>query len=152
MAPGQALTLTPMPHLSPAPMGAPHVQPVQFQPASCNFVSRYVKILISLVLFLVGTVIPFYVVPEVSPDLTLSQHLTIGYVLWALFWGLPASWRLWRKYIFNTNFLFVGCSPVGMAWGLTAFCLLVLGSYFYCLFGGGIYQFFRHWWLVSRTA
>jgi hypothetical protein len=35
---------------------------------------------------------------------------------------------------------------------LTAFCLLVLGGWFYCLFGGGIYQFLRHWWLVSRTA
>lgn len=150
-ATGQALTLMQMPQ-PPTPISPLRVQPVSPQPTRGRFASKYTKIFVSLALFLIGAAIPVLVTREGPQDLTWNQHLMIGYVLWALFWGVPAAWKLWRKFIFNKYILFLGCSPAGVAWALTAPLLLVLGGWFYCLFGGGIYQFLKHWWSVSRTA
>lgn len=152
-APGPSLTLMPMPQPSPAPISPLGVQPVSPQPGLGRFASKYTKILVSLAVLLVGAAIPVHqVTPEGPVELTLNQHIMIGYVLWALFWGAPAAWKLWRRLIFNRSAVLFGCSPAGLAWVLTAFSLLVLGGWFYCLFGGGIYQFLKHWWSVSRTA
>jgi hypothetical protein len=142
MAPGQQ----PSSPLSPLP-----VQPLSPQPARF----KYTKVLVSVALFLIGAAIP---ISMVNPDgskvgLTLSQHLTIGYVLWALFWGAPAAWRLWRRFIFNKSMIFLGgCGPAGLAWLVTAPLLLIFGGWGYCILGGGIYQFLKHLWSVSRTA
>lgn len=134
----------------PAP---PPITPVSQLPALRRLVPKYTKILVSLAVFLVGAAIPIHrVTPEGPVELTLNQHITVGYVLWALFWGAPAAWRLWRRFVIAPSAPWIGCSPIGLAWVLTAIFLLVGGGWFYCLLGGGIYQFLKHWWLVSRTA
>jgi hypothetical protein len=132
-----------MPQLFPIPASPLGAQPVS-QPARGRFDPRYTKILVSLALFLAGAAIPIR-------NLTWGQHLLVGYVVWALFWGAPAAWRLGRKLAFNNSFLFLGCPAGGVAWVLTA-CLLLFGGWLYCLYGGGIYQFFKYWWSVSRTS
>jgi hypothetical protein len=150
-APGQAFALTSQPSL--IPLSPPRVQPISPQPAFGRFDPKYTKILFSLALFLAGAAIPVHLGTSGElRELTLSQHITIGYALWALFWGAPAAWRLWRQVVFAKSALFLGCSPIGLAWVLTAFCLLVFGGWFFCLFGGGIYQFLKHWWSIRRTA
>lgn len=142
-----------MPQLLSTPISPLPTQPLSPRPARGRSASSYTKILVSLALFLAGAAIPVQIVTPAGPrGLTLSQHITIGYVLWAVFWGAPAAWRLWRKLVFSKSALLIGCSPAGAAWVLTAFFGLVFGGWFYCLLGGGIYQFLKHWWAVSRAV
>ena len=151
--PGQGSTSRQSPQTSLLPISPLPVDPVSPRPPLGSFVSKYTRILVSLAVFLVGAAISVQVMtPEGPVDPTVSQRIMNGYVLWALFWGAPAAWRLWRRFIFSKGSFLVGCSPPGLAWLLTAFFLLMVGGWCYCLLGGGIYQFLRHWWLVSRTA
>ena len=73
---------------------------------------------------------------------TILTALLTGYILWALYWGLPPFWRWWRR--FHTpsllSFLPGGCVlRAGIAFGL-----LVAGGYFFSVFGGGLYHFSRY--------
>ena len=157
--PSTALPALSMPPIQPPSFPAsPEPEPLRVlppQPVHRQSGTSYARILVSLALFVAGAMIPVSMTNQEGElvELTLKQHLLIGYVLWALFWGAPAAWRLWRQLIFNPSVtLRGGCSPVGLAGALTSILLLVLGGWFYCLFGGGIYQFLKHWWSVSRTA
>lgn len=152
-AAGPASTSMAMPQPAPTPISPLPAQPLSPQPVRRSFASRYAKILVSLALFLISAAIPLITMtPDGPVDVTLGQHITIGYSVWALFWGAPAAWRLWRKLVARLGNFWIGCSPVGLAGILTALVWLVFGGWFYCLFGGGIYQFLKHWWSVARTA
>jgi hypothetical protein len=75
---------------------------------------------------------------------TLGSALLTGYVFWAIYWGFPAFWRLWKK--LNPYWKKLE-GAVATGWLLLAvvFSLfLTLGS-FYCVSGGGIYQFTKAW-------
>lgn len=127
----------PLPHL-------PAMQGITPQsPSPARFLPSDQKIIFSIVVFLAGVAIPFLVV---TPKPTSwSQHIGLGYVLWALFWGVPAAWRLSRKFVFwPASF---GCPGIGF--GLAAAWLF---GWSYCLLGGGIYQFLKHLRSVARTT
>jgi len=131
------------------PMALAPASPRPVQPVSSSlgrFVPKDAKILVSLAIFLAGAALPFFFRVQGVPKSTLSQHIEFGYVSWALFWGAPASWRLGRKLVFWLSSF--GC--MGMAIG---FAVAWIAGWFYCLCGGGIYQFTKHWWFVrQRTA
>ncbi len=142
---GQAFATAQLPPALPS-ISLPPVRSTSSQSALERFVPKDAKILISLFIFLAGVTIPFFVVVEGAPRPTLSQHIAFGYVPWALFWGAPASWRLGRKLVFWLASF--GCPGMGLG-----FAVAWIAGWFYCLCGGGIYQFARHWWFVKqRTA
>jgi hypothetical protein len=140
-APVQAFVMSPPPQA--IPTGLP---PAQSASSLGSFLPNDTKILVSLVIFLAGAAIPFLLRAQGVPESTLGQHIQFGYVPWALFWGAPAAWRLGRKLVFWLPSF--GC--MGMAIG---FSIAWIAGWFYCLCGGGIYQFARHWWFIrQRTA
>lgn len=69
--------------------------------------------------------------------------LFIGYVAWAFYWGLPPLWFGFRGFFKNVGcFLFL--TPIGWLILLFSFIFFaVLIGEFYCLFGGGVYQYFK---------
>ncbi|HLX08683.1 MAG TPA: hypothetical protein VKY89_12560 [Thermoanaerobaculia bacterium] len=67
--------------------------------------------------------------------------LTYGYVVWALYWGVPAFWRFWRLHSYRLAGA-LGGLPFPFRWAVTA-SLLVCGAYFASVFGGGLLEFFR---------
>ena len=72
---------------------------------------------------------------------TPQAVLLCAYAAWALYWGAPSFLFWWSS----------TWSPIGgpLLWwpvrivGWLAF--LVVGGFCFCLFGGGLLQFFRHW-------
>jgi hypothetical protein len=87
--------------------------------------------------------------------------LCSGYILWALYWGMPAMWRWWRRLSLPgsdrvksllglAGLLSGGLFAVGfwLARKIFSFTLLIVGGYFFSVCGGGPYQFVKHW----RTA
>lgn len=144
-APGHAFAMASLPPAL-TPISPPPVQPVSSQSALGRFVTKDAKILVSLAIFLAGVALSFFVVVQNAPKQTLSQHIAFGYVPWALFWGAPACWRLGRKLVFGLASF--GCPGMGLG-----FAVAWIAGWFYCLCGGGIYQFAKHWWFVrQRTA
>ena len=142
-APGQGFAMLPQPSTS---MSLPPIQPVSPQPAFGRVAPKSAKILVSLVVFLAGAAIPQLLVKvDGAPDVTLSQHFWSGYVLWALFWGAPAAWRMGRK-IVGSLFSF-GCGGLWLGFGIAWFT-----GWCYCLLGGGIYQFARHCWSLTQPT
>lgn len=78
---------------------------------------------------------------QLAPEQPVSAALLVGYVMWALFWGMPPVWRWWRK---QSRHLLTGCTLVGCPLMLSVGVPLFLASaYFYSIFGGGIYQFVK---------
>jgi hypothetical protein len=74
-----------------------------------------------------------------------------GYVPWSLYWGMPACFRLMRRgfqYIMSAwaSAIF-GCIPA-----ILLGAAVLQGGVFYSFFGGGVYQFFRRWWIVCHPA
>ena len=76
---------------------------------------------------------------------TLQTALMTGYIAWALYWGVPPFWRWWRRFWLRMpsimNFFSGGC----VLRAAISFFILVVGGYFFSVFGGGLYQFARHW-------
>jgi hypothetical protein len=72
---------------------------------------------------------------------TVPFALMTGYIAWALYWGIPAFWRRWRRSCSHAlkvaSFLPGGC----LLQAAIAFAVLLAGGYFFSVFGGGIYQF-----------
>jgi len=67
-----------------------------------------------------------------------------AYAAWALFWGVPPFLKWWGHY-WVTLPAMTGCLPGGcLLQAMLVTAVLALGGPFYCLFGGGIYQFVRH--------
>jgi Short C-terminal domain len=74
-----------------------------------------------------------------------------GYVPWSLYWGMPACFRLMRRgfqYIMSAwaSAIF-GCIPA-----ILLGAAVLQGGVFYSFFGGGIYQFFRRWWIACHPV
>lgn len=74
----------------------------------------------------------------------LPFALLTGYVLWALYWGIPAFWvwwkRSWPHWKKLTGHVATGWLFIGIIFGV-----FLAAGYSYCVFGGGIYQFTRAW-------
>jgi hypothetical protein len=78
---------------------------------------------------------------QLVPEQPISAALLVGYIMWALFWGVPPVWRWWRK---RSAHLWTGCSVMGCLFTLSVSLALFLSSaWFYSLFGGGIYEFVK---------
>lgn len=88
-----------------------------------------------------GISIAKHSVPPASP---VPFALMVGYITWALYWGVPPFWRWWRRSGMNiarmARFLPGGC----LIQAAIGFTVLFAGGYFFSVFGGGIYQFARH--------
>jgi hypothetical protein len=108
-----------------------------------RYFPRDVKFFVSLLVFLAGVMIPLLVTQVNSEPPSLGNRMQVGYAFWALFWGAPAAWRLGRKLVYWLPSL--GCAGIGIG-----FAIAWVGGWFYCLFGGGIYQFLKHWRSVTR--
>lgn len=140
----QQVPLVPQTIAAALPVAAPT------KPPSVASLRRYfprdVKFIVSLLVFLAGVMIPLLVTPVNSEPPTLGNRMQVGYAFWALFWGAPAAWRLGRKILsWIPSF---GCAGIGIG-----FAVAWVVGWFYCLFGGGIYQFLKHWRSVTqRTA
>lgn len=140
MVPAPTAPSPPSEGLTPMPPQPPHV------PSLGRYLPRDAKFFISLLVFLAGVMIPLLVtLPNGTPD--LGDRMQVGYAFWAVFWGAPAAWRLGRKLVFWLAAAFGGCPGLGL--GLA---LAWLGGWLYCLCGGGIYQFLKHWWSRTRPA
>lgn len=75
----------------------------------------------------------------------LEVALLFAYVLWSLYWGAPAAWYWWRKGYGSRIVQDVGNKlPEGFLRKAAAVSILMTGGSLYCVFGGGIRQFFRH--------
>lgn len=141
ISPAQTAGLSPSP-ATPIPMPP--------QPSQVSSFGRYLprdgKFFISLLVFLAGVMIPLLItLPTGRPD--LGNRMQVGYAFWAVFWGAPTAWRLGRKLVFWLAAAFGGCPGLGL--GLA---LAWLGGWLYCLCGGGIYQFLKHWWSRTRPT
>jgi hypothetical protein len=88
------------------------------------------------------------VVAGTQPSATmtaLSHFLSTGYEFWALYFGMPASWRFTRRA--GRRLFGVGCfSGAALLWLAIALTL----CFVYSLMGGGVYQFARRWWLLAH--
>ncbi len=72
----------------------------------------------------------------------MQMVLKSAYAAWAVFWGLPPFLRWWGRYLLPTM---TGRLPGGcLIKTLLVAVVLFFGAPFYCLFGGGLYQFVRH--------
>lgn len=80
------------------------------------------------------------------PPLSLADRLIGGYVLWALFWGVPAVWG----WFFGAGRGWVRFSGHGFVDGLLrmafAVLLFVMAAYMFSVLGGGIYCFASRAW------
>ena len=81
--------------------------------------------------------------PDIEIEDRLISALWAGYFFWALYWGVPAVLRLWWRMRYMA-FFSVGLWFVALLF--LPFCCVV-----FSLFGGGIYQFLKTWWLHSRA-
>lgn len=73
-----------------------------------------------------------------------------AYVAWAMFWGLPPFLKWWGRY-WVTIPAMTGCLPGGcLIQAFLVTVVLFIGTPFYCLCGGGVYQFVRHQFAVRR--
>jgi hypothetical protein len=82
--------------------------------------------------------------PDETAYLFLVAPLTMAYTGWALFWGVPASWR----WFWSHRSIFAGLREIkhfGPVYYL-AFSLawVVWGVIVFSIMGGGIYHFFRY--------
>jgi hypothetical protein len=88
---------------------------------------------------------------QLAPQDWILEALVVGYLAWALFWGVPPVWRFWRRQA--GRFLFTGCNllgwPLAIAIGVALF---IVTSWFYSVFGGGIYEFVKCLGSVRRPA
>lgn len=76
----------------------------------------------------------------------LETALLFAYLLWSFYWGAPAAWR-WLRSGFGSRILRavnsrIPDSIIRMAATVSFF---LTGGYLYCVLGGGIYQFVKHW-------
>jgi hypothetical protein len=65
--------------------------------------------------------------------------LICGYIAWSCYYGLAAFWR----FAVGTATLWM---TVGCFFGWILFAL----AFPYGIFGGGVYQFGRRWWLLAH--
>ena len=83
---------------------------------------------------------------------TVQTALLTGYIALALYWGVPPFWRWWRRAWFHAHGL-IGILTGGcLIRAVIAFTVLLVGGYFFSVFGGGLYQFARHWRLARYHA
>ena len=77
--------------------------------------------------------------------------MAVAYLFWACYWGIPAVWGKWRRFV-------SGLSQTGLVMFLNPMTVLILvllffylplvGGYFYGVLGGGFYEY----WKCRRTA
>ncbi|HYC92753.1 MAG TPA: hypothetical protein VEO54_26325 [Thermoanaerobaculia bacterium] len=82
-----------------------------------------------------------------TPSQLLSRFLFTGYVFWSWYFGLAASWRWVLGRLRN---LTVTWAAVGCLWGISVGWLFFVMCLVVALLGGGLYQFFRRWWLLAH--
>lgn len=130
----------------------PPVAPVG-PPATSTPWQRYIpddaKVRISLVVLLAGAILPLLESQGQALEAVLGASLSMGYTFWALFWGVPGAWRLWRRLPSRPPYM-PGGLFVFLIWWLLRIWVLVVGTWLYSLMGGGIYQFLKHWWAARR--
>ena len=107
------------------------------------------KIRVSLLILVAGASISLVSTPlhEIGRE-TLYSSVITGYMIWGLFWGLPPVWRWWRGSPFGLS-SFTGCLMGAWFFSFLSLFFLLAGGWFYSLFGGGIYQFAKHWLRVN---
>jgi hypothetical protein len=83
---------------------------------------------------------------DVPTGKVIAFSLGIGYSLWSSYFGLAACWRFVIGKLSDIVWLWVaGCfSLVTFGW------VLLIFGFLYAIFGGGIYQFLRRWWLLAH--
>lgn len=78
-------------------------------------------------------------------DLSLKDYaLTAtfsGYAGWALYWGTPACWRLWRRCLS----WFGSFSLIGLLGALLSLILAFWLGCLYSFWGGGVFHFGKRW-------
>lgn len=78
----------------------------------------------------------------------LRTAIMTGYICWSLYWGLPPFWRWWKRRGSQAGWT-VGCVPgMSLIHIALVFAGLVVGGYFFSVFGGGLYHFGQY----LRTA
>jgi hypothetical protein len=70
----------------------------------------------------------------------LVSALSGGYLLWALYWGVPVVFRWWMGLDFGREW-----QPRLLKF-LLGSLLVPLFSHLYGVFGGGLYQCLKTWW------
>ena len=78
----------------------------------------------------------------------LASALSGGYLFWALYWGVPITWRWWWRVSPRRRAQTVSGSVFWFAVDLT---LPVILGYFYGVFGGGLYECWKTWMSVRRS-
>lgn len=77
---------------------------------------------------------------------SVATALTYAYFTWALYWGGPSFFSWWRRTFFKLSGPIAAFTPFGCGFQMAlAFFVLALGAIPFCIFGGGIYHFARHW-------
>jgi hypothetical protein len=84
--------------------------------------------------------------PPPSIVKVLTFFLFTGYCFWALYFGLAACWRIAISMLGGTASMWIAIAVSMLPPGWILFCCALL----YALFGGGIYQFARRWWLLAH--
>ena len=144
--PAQPVAVAPQHAWPTQPLPVPSATP---QVSWHRYIPDDAKVRISLVVLLAGAILPLLESQGQTLEATLGASLSMGYTFWALFWGVPGAWRLWCRLpsrLSNAS----GGLFVFLFWGLLRIWLLLVGTWFYSLMGGGIYHCLKHWWSVRR--
>ena len=84
-----------------------------------------------------------------TPPNPLTSALTVGYIVWALYWGIPVAWRWWQDATAYQRAHPAGCTQTAVRYLFTLVVVPVVGLLF-GVFGGALYQWGKALWLTRR--
>jgi predicted nucleic acid-binding Zn ribbon protein len=64
-----------------------------------------------------------------------------GYLIWSVYWGIPAAWKWWRDLFRRVGFFVIFGSPLFLLMATVFFFYIpLIGGYLYGVFGGAFYE------------